>query len=42
MLWGEVGRVTAVIVVVVVGVVVRIQRRSAVEVSRRIATRRRR
>ena len=42
MLRGEVGWVATVIVVVVVGVVVGIQRRSAVEVSRRIATRRRR
>lgn len=42
MLRDEVGRITAIGVVVMVGVVVRIQRRSAIEVSRRIATRRRR
>ena len=42
MIRGEVGRIAAVLVVVVVGVVVRIHRRSAFEVSRRIATRRRR
>ncbi len=41
MLRDEVGRIAA-IVVVMVGVVVRIQRRSAIEVSWRIATRRRR
>ena len=42
MIRGEVGGIATVLVVVVVGVVVRIHRRSAVEVSRRIATRRRR
>ena len=42
MIWGEVGRIAAASVVVMVGVVVRIQRRPAVEVSRRITTRRRR
>ena len=42
MLRGEVGRIATVLVVVLVGVMVRIHRRSAVEVSRRITTRRRR
>ena len=42
MIRGEVGRIAAVHVVVVIRVVVRIHRRSALEVSRRIATRRRR
>ena len=41
MLRDEVGRIAAASVVVMVGVVVRIQRRSAIEVSWRIATRRR-
>ena len=41
MLRDEVGRIAAIVVVVMVGVVVRIQRRSAIEVSWRIATRRR-
>ena len=41
MLRNEVGRIAAASVVVMVGVVVRIQRRSAIEVSWRIATRRR-
>ena len=42
MIRGEVGGIATVHMVVVVGVVVRIHRRSAVEISRRIATRRRR
>ena len=42
MLRGEVGRIAAVVVVVLIGVMMRIQRRSAVEVSGRITTRWRR
>ena len=42
MIRGEVGRIATVLVMVVVGVVMRIHRRSAVEVARRITTRRRR
>ena len=38
----EVGRIAAVVVMITVGVVHRVQRRDAVEVSRRITTRRRR
>ena len=42
MIWSVVGWITAVQVVVMIGVVMRIHWRSAVEVTRRIATRRRR
>lgn len=42
MIRSVVGRITAIVVVVMIGVVMRIHRRSAVKITRRIATRRRR